>query len=424
LKVPLATYVLHETSAPSDYNTVPDSEPFTLTADEIKSFTLNDPLTAVEFPIYKINCEVDPGVVEAAAVAEGQLPEGCSLVEGVSFSVTEDGGPATTQTTGATGTFTVVATLYSTVLISEQTETATPGYAPVAGTQSIQEVANDQSGLVFVNIPQEGDLDIAKFLCTTDDGTSGTEFEVTTPRGVSGRGEGCAVGADVAFTITGGLLDEPLQLTTDADGLAGATLRVGTYTITEDSTGALTTFTVEAEETVLVVVYNLSPAPSALLVVNKLWCDLGAATGGIEIDPANPPAGCETGDATIQIDGGAPFPIGEDGTFEVTLPEGEHTISEPCADYAQTFTVVAGEPIQALIVNIQGGDCGWNGNPPTPTPGSGPTPTPGAVDVKDLPKTGSGSGSGPSGWLGMCFLAAIALGGLAFGARRRVMTKR
>jgi hypothetical protein len=184
-------------------------------------------------------------------------------VAGVAFEVTIDGEPLPAQfVTSADGSFQLSVQVFASVSVTEDLSTATPGYLPREATLTIDNVpAEGVDGLVFVNLAQDGHLRLVKYVCKTEKPRA-TEFEITDPTGITlaggkdDRHDKCWLGANVAFTITGGSLTQPLKVTTDRNGAINIGLRAGTYTIVEDATGATAQFTVIPNGTTVIKVTN------------------------------------------------------------------------------------------------------------------------------------------------------------------------
>lgn len=108
----------------------------------------------VSLPITKFDCSADPGHAAIDAVSEGSTPAGCTRATNVRFSVAaEDGTPVGVCRTDDYGICAVEVLVGSTVLITEDVSTGSPGFAPVYNP--IKVVVNPQSEVfaVFVNLP-------------------------------------------------------------------------------------------------------------------------------------------------------------------------------------------------------------------------------------------------------------------------------
>lgn len=271
--LPVGAYSLYETSAPENYEVSPVWATIVLEAGATETIEITNFLASVDIPVFAITCTENPGTVDVDAVAAGDLPDGCTVAPGIGFTIVEDGGAPQNFTTGANGGFVAPAAIFSTVVITENAGDLSggfePAYDPSLLTKTIDEVQPDQSGLVFVSVPSLGQLAIVKFTCAGDSFESYAEFDVTTRDDPDQPGAGCELTGDTDFSVTGDGLDQPLVLTTDQTGSAGAELRVGSYTLTETATGASTSFAITADTTTLVNVLNYpalptpTPSPSA-----------------------------------------------------------------------------------------------------------------------------------------------------------------
>jgi len=128
----------------------------------------------VTIPVYALVCQSDPGPLTAQQVAAGNIPAGagCTLPSGIEFTITQDGvtlvnpanlgGPFVTTN----GVFTVTLIVGSKVVITEDVTTVSAAsatgvramillaasYTPVRNPITIDAVAADQQGVVFVNL--------------------------------------------------------------------------------------------------------------------------------------------------------------------------------------------------------------------------------------------------------------------------------
>jgi len=115
----------------------------------VASASAGEPVPEIDFRILKIDCTEDPGTFP-----EGEIPEGCSAVEGVDFTIEIDAGETLECTTNAEGRCTVQVPSEANVTVTEDEATGTDGYAPRENpieTQAVTEFA----GAVFVNLPVE-----------------------------------------------------------------------------------------------------------------------------------------------------------------------------------------------------------------------------------------------------------------------------
>ncbi len=107
-----------------------------------------------------------------------------------------------------------------------------------------------------------GRVEIDKVFCPTNDGTR-TEFEVFPPRGskpLAKRTATCDVRAGIAFTVKDSNGQVVAQVQTRPSGIIEFTLPSGTYTLIEDSSGAVTTFSVEGNKLTAIFVRNFEQA--------------------------------------------------------------------------------------------------------------------------------------------------------------------
>jgi hypothetical protein len=253
----------------------------------------------------------------------------------------------------------------------------------------------------FANVTVACDnLVVAKYICVTDKSKPSVEFVVTTPRGDDGS-RGCDIGPGVHFTITGPSLTDPIHVVTGSDGRLSVNLLTGSYKLTEDSTGASVDFSVVTNQPTLINVYNLKPSPTVEVTILKFWCKHVKNNVLITVDKDAGLKHCSPGSAMVQLDGGTPFRINDNGTITILVSVGEHTISEPSANASATFTATPGKPVTIRIYNqIQ-------------KPKPGPT----------FPNTGAGSAQGTGSSNSMLNLAmlisAMMLAGIGLNLRRR-----
>jgi hypothetical protein len=284
--------------------------------------------------------------------------------------------------------------------------------------------------------PGEGVVEIDKLFCITS-GEAETEFFVfdpTVPGEIDTLGvaeeqpdEGCW-SEDVAFTITGGDLTEPIHVTTGDDGILEVDLPASenAYLITEDLSGASDEFWVEEGAVTVILVINWIPeeAENGTVKVIKLFCETDdAAEAGVEFqvegaDVAVPVLqGCTVGDATFEF-GDDTFSVGADGLAIFTAEVGEYDFAEiapNAAVYAGTVPVVEGEYTTVIVFNTfvedeQGGGGGGV------TPGQSQTPREGTAGGNPLPNTATTPA--PGGSLPAILLALMALGALTVGGQR------
>src|SRR5215204_6825348 len=101
----------------------------------------------IDFRILKINCPEDPGTFP-----EGVIPEDCTPVEGVAFTVADtEGNEIASCTTNADGRCLVHVESGTDVVVEEDEATGTEGYSPLENpieTTAVSEFA----GAEFVNV--------------------------------------------------------------------------------------------------------------------------------------------------------------------------------------------------------------------------------------------------------------------------------
>lgn len=261
--LPVGTYAVYETSVPENYELPSAWATVVLEPGATETLEITNTLASVEFPVFALICDADPGTVSAGDVAAGTLPSGCVAAPDVDFTVTEDSGAPQSFTTGSNGGFVVTATIFSTVVVIEDAATIPGGFEPAFDqallTKTIESVQPEQEGLVFVAIPSSGALQITKYTCPGDNATARTEFD-TTGAPVD---PACSATSGVSFAVDGGTLAEPITLTTDGSGQTSTTLDVGEYTVTENTTQASTSIVISADATTSLVVSNFPALPTA-----------------------------------------------------------------------------------------------------------------------------------------------------------------
>jgi len=109
----------------------------------------------IDFRIFKLDCEEDPG-----NIPDGLIPEGCTPAEGVAFTISPEGDTEpTTCTTNADGRCTVQVRSEAMVMVTEDESTATEGTTPRENpikTQAVTEFA----GAIFVNVEDDAPTDL------------------------------------------------------------------------------------------------------------------------------------------------------------------------------------------------------------------------------------------------------------------------
>jgi uncharacterized repeat protein (TIGR01451 family) len=284
---------------------------------------------------------------------------------------------------------------------------------------------------------EQGLVEVDKVFCFTD-GDASTTFEVFGPiplpelrtQGAEEQPEeGCWTEA-VSFTITGGDLEEPLEVMTDENGELEFNLPVSenAYVITEDISGESAEFFVEDGSITVILVLNLVPEEedAGLVKVIKLFCEGEEAgvTFMVEGEDAPVPtiSGCEVGDATFQL-GDLIIEV-EDGIAIQIVDVGEYTFAETDpneAEYDGTIVVEEGEITTIIVFNTfeEGEQPGEGG------PGQNETPREGTQGGNPLPNTATSpipTGSVPAALLALLMLAGLGAAGYAVHAeaqRRR-----
>ncbi len=104
----------------------------------------------IDFRIFKVNCEEDPGD-DIPPIVE-QIPEGCEAAEGVSFTVSDtEGNEIASCTTDEGGLCIVQVPNEAEVVVEEDETTGEPGYSPLENpieTTAVTEFAGAQ----FINV--------------------------------------------------------------------------------------------------------------------------------------------------------------------------------------------------------------------------------------------------------------------------------
>ncbi|MCC6703425.1 MAG: DUF11 domain-containing protein, partial [Thermomicrobiales bacterium] len=254
--IPVGTYTVTETTTPVGYQPIEEFD-IELVYGEIVTVTVINERQPL---VVKLDCQVDPGAVDLDRLASdpAYAPEGCERVEGVAFTATANGEPiAGSFITGADGTVRIPAVTGDELVITEDVTTATPGYLPRENPITIDPVPGTGGVAAFVNLPQDGELNLLKVICESDEARQPI-FETVDSAGFQVP-DGCWRGAGLSFTISGGDLTSPVTITTDRNGEANLTLRFGAYTVTEVSTGASTSITITANVTTYLRVTNFEP---------------------------------------------------------------------------------------------------------------------------------------------------------------------
>ncbi|MCC6703417.1 MAG: DUF11 domain-containing protein, partial [Thermomicrobiales bacterium] len=254
--IPVGLYTLTESTVPAGYQQMKSVDIEVEYGDTMLVTAVNHRLPLV----VKLDCLVDPGDLDLERLASDPTyaPDDCVRVEGVSFTTAINGQQIfRSYVTGPDGTVMVHATTGDKLVITEDIITATPGFLPRENPITIDPVTMDGSVAAFVNLAQDGNLRLLKVVCQSEEAQAPI-FE-TLNGSLMRVPDGCWRGAGVAFTISGGHLTSPIEITTDRNGEAELSLRFGTYTLTEVSTGASYEVTVLANTTVHVRITNFEP---------------------------------------------------------------------------------------------------------------------------------------------------------------------
>jgi hypothetical protein len=149
-------YMLVEITPPAGFQALPGPIPVRVGFQETVSIVVpNLPvLEVLTIPVFKLDCDTNPGTVTVANIFDETYPEDCRLIEGVEFDVTQDGvalaGPFVTDEFGG---FEIEVEVGSRIVITEDTTTATEGFGPLQNPITIAQVAQNQTGVVFINLP-------------------------------------------------------------------------------------------------------------------------------------------------------------------------------------------------------------------------------------------------------------------------------
>ncbi|MEZ4496765.1 MAG: SpaA isopeptide-forming pilin-related protein [Thermomicrobiales bacterium] len=285
--IPEGTYILREVVTPEGHQPLEPIEVNVTYGAILRLLVKND----IKPLVVKFNCLVDPGELNLVRIAidPSYAPDGCERVEGVNFTATVNGTPlGETFTTDENGRVRIPARTGDTVVITEDISSATEGYLPRENPITIDPVPVTGGVAAFVNLVQDGELQLIKIYCKSDKPYAPV-FEVVGPDqfGLTERkDQECWRGSFVTFTVSGGDLENPIEVTTNRDGVFGLELLAGTYTITEVSTGASATVEVVPNATTYVKVTNYTtkkpepgptPTPSPNEPVENLP-DTGAGT--------------------------------------------------------------------------------------------------------------------------------------------------
>lgn len=115
----------------------------------------NGSADSFDLPITKLDCQSDPGAVNPLGLDIDGLPPGCIYAVGQTFTVADaEGNTLGTCTTpaGPPPTCYVTVPVPSTVTVTEDVSTATPGYAPRENPITVNVEANTEASALFVNL--------------------------------------------------------------------------------------------------------------------------------------------------------------------------------------------------------------------------------------------------------------------------------
>jgi hypothetical protein len=371
------------------------------------------PMGAIEF-----NLTNDDDYDQTISTSAGGTVTFTGLTEG-EYTLTENDTTCTND-----GPWTVSVAADGTITVTDSTETVLDSNLDGSFT-IVNTCEEDENGLV----------EIDKLFCFTDNEEGSTEFffpgEVDTLGAEDELPEtGCWTEA-VSFTITGGDLEEPLEVMTDANGSLEFTLPLSEnlYTITEDLSGESAQFLVDSEFTVILVL-NLIPQEedTGLVKVIKLFCEGDEASVEFIVEGEDAPvpliSGCELGDATFEL---GDMEIETTGGLAVVIADvGSYTFAETDpneATYDGTIVVEEGEITTIIVINTF--EEGENPSEGGPGPGQGETPRENTAGGNPLPNTATSpipTGSVPAALLALLMLAGLGAAGYAVRAeaqRRR-----
>lgn len=413
-------YCVVETTAPVGYL---GGDPVTVNLPENTSgwTFLNDPIPVqfYDLPIFKEDSETGAKIGNAGFTVysgtcddEGE-PVGPEQFTGAA-DATDGSAGRTIFTDLAEGDYCVVET------------TVPAGYA--GGNPVTVNLPQNSSGWTVLNDPIEvtGTLDITKYFCiVTEEENAGTYFYENSAGGID-----CEYGAASFYVYP-----EPGPstgigpITTNSEtGQASIQLEPGDYVLQEISSSATTAFSIDANETTTIPVYNLL-YDEGRLFVTKIYCKARYETTDISFDyPVDVSAAgwdwghkpkCWQGDASFQIwlygdpSNVISFNTGSDGEVWLTLPmtteaTGPHKLVETDTGAWAWFDIYSESTTYATVTNY------FKAHHPHPTV----TPTVVPVGtVTTLPGTGTGpSGSNP--WF-LLAAAVVGMAGLAGIAIRR-----
>ena len=343
-KVPVGTWTLRETLAPSiDYQIAPDRK-VTIT---------NGQTTRVAVP----------NILKTGRVQVRKTDQNGSPLQGACFDLAVDHKGS--QCTDATGSaiFTVAVGTYS------LTETKTPvGYVPASKVENIKVLPGQTTVVNVVNKlapppPNTGSVQVFKFYCPAGDGGARTQFL----GGAEGNAQlaktaNCNPG-NAAMTLTGeNGTGGPGGFTTGADGQYQVTVTAGIYTLTETDpdlpgpSSAKLKVVKGQLTTVIVINYVEPPKPApATIKVTKYTCP--SSFNGTLYDDFRQNCSAQTqltNNVTTRVQG----PVAQK---HVTGDNGNRGQSTFTGLPAGTYTITEDRPFNVPVNYLF---CGFDGNWP------------------------------------------------------------
>lgn len=412
--LPVGNYCAVETTAPSGYTV---SDPVTLNLPENQSgwTFLDDPIPAQSYdlPIFKENSQTHAKIGGAGfTVYYGACDEAGAPIGPEQFTGDADASD------GSAGRTIFLQLPEGTYCVAETT--VPNGFT--GGDRVTVNLPENTSGWTVLNDPiaAHGTLRITKHFCAvTDERNAGTYFFENSAGGID-----CIFGAASFYVYPQPGPSEPIgPITTSSEsGQAHIDLTPGNYVLEEIGSGATTAFSIEADETTAIPVYNLVYDEGSLYVT-KIYCKAKYDTTDITFDyPVDVSAAwdwghkpkCWQGDANFEVwlfgdpENVISFHTGSDGEVWLVLPAttsatGPHKLVETDTGAWAWFEVLPGAATYATVTNY------FKAYHPHPQPPVTPVPT-GPGTVTTLPATGSGS-SDANGWM-LLGVGGAALAGL------------
>jgi hypothetical protein len=270
-ETPTETATATATETPTDTPSPTETPTETATATSTPTETATPTATATEelpvanefaIPVFKIYCDEDPGDITGDDIELGEIPDGCTLGEGVEYDVLANGDdvedPNDPFLTDETGSFSLDVTEGDDIVITEDVDSILPGYEPLTNPVTLDNVSTSSETPLFVNVltATDGEIEVLKRVCTVTEERD-PEFTVIEPGESSSNPHAdCQVASGVSFTIDGDTLDGARERQTGGDGWFSIGLPAGDYTLTEESTGASVDAPVVRGETTTVIVVN------------------------------------------------------------------------------------------------------------------------------------------------------------------------